>query len=161
MIDTHCHLTHELFAGDREEVIGHALESGIDRMITIACTIEEGEECLQLAEEYEQLFCTIGTHPHESDRESDQLSAISDQRLRALLQSEKVVGVGEIGLDYYYENLERSCQISVFRQQLSLAKELNLPAVIHCREAMNDVIAVLNEVGHEKFVLHCCTYAYE
>lgn len=158
MIDTHCHLADPQFDADRADVIARAHAAGVERMVTIADTLEEGEKCLRIAEKNEHIFCTIGVHPHHASawRDGD------DVRLRALLAaSPKVVAVGEIGLDYHYDRSPRDVQRSVFREQLLIAKELRLPAVVHCREAVDDVWEIVAAAAPPRIVVHCCTERWE
>lgn len=122
-------------------------------MITIADSLEEGEKCLEIAEKYDDMFCTIGVHPHHAKDWNDG----DIDRMKALLASPNAKAVGEIGLDYHYDFSPRETQQKVFRAQLVLAKELGLPAVVHCREAVADVRSIIEEVDAGPFVLHCCT----
>ncbi len=172
MIDSHCHLAAPQFSDDLEAVLDRARAAGIERMVCIGDTMEESERGLEIAEKYEpahqsasgarcgapQIFCTVGVHPHcAKDWPVD-----GEKRLRTLVsQSDKVRGIGEIGLDYHYDLSPRDIQRSVFRVQLMLAKELSLPAVIHCREAVEDVWTIVDEIKPEKIVIHCCTEKWE
>ena len=158
MIDSHCHLADPQFDADTDAVIARALAAGVETMITIADTFEEGEKCVQIAEKYDQLYCTIGVHPHGSKQWNEQ----SGETLRTLLSSsEKVVAVGEIGLDYHYDNSPRDVQRRVFQEQLAIASECELPVVVHNRESIDDLHRILREVPPEKMVLHCCTEKWE
>ncbi len=170
VIDSHCHLADKAFNPDRESVIARAFEAGVKRMVTIADTVDEGEKCLEIAAKYEHIFCTIGVHPHHAK----EWKAGDGDRLKAMIgSSQKVVGVGEIGLDYHYDFSPRDVQQKVFREQLLIAKELGLPSVVHCREAPDqslragpgqaiaDVRAIVEEVDAGPFVLHCCTEKWE
>lgn len=158
MIDTHCHLADKAFDADREVVLQRAREVGVSHMIVIADSLDEGEKCLVIAAAHDDVSCTIGVHPHRAKdwRTSD------DERLRMMLRSsKKVVAVGEIGLDYHYDYSPRDVQQEVFRTQLVIAKELELPAVVHCREAIADVRRIIEDVDAGPFVLHCCTEAWD
>lgn len=158
MIDTHCHLADKQFSSDRDQVIARAQEQGIDRMITIADSISESRECLQIAQKFERVFCTVGVHPHHAKdwKPEDQ------EALRAMAASSpKVRAIGEIGLDYHYDFSPREAQRPVFRVQLALAQELKLPAVVHCREAIADVRVDLKGRDLSRVVLHCCSEAWE
>ena len=158
MIDSHCHLADPQFSSDLEEVIARANAVGIDRMVTISDSLDEGDLCLYIAEKYDQVFCTIGVHPHEASK----WKVESGKRLRTLLQSsDKVVAVGEIGLDYHYMNSPKEDQIKVFRDQIEIAKELGLPIVVHNRESIEDMMPVIRELQPQKMVLHCCTEKWE
>ncbi len=154
MIDSHCHLADAKFADDLPEVIARAEEHGVEAMICIADSLEEGKKCLQLAEEYDQLFCTVGVHPHCA---KDWQAGDGDRLRRMMLSSHKAKAVGEIGLDYHYDLSPRDVQKRVFREQLEVAKELNLPAVIHNRESIADLWQTVQEVNPPSAVLHCCT----
>ncbi len=157
MIDSHCHLADKAFAGDLPEVLLRAEEHGVEAMVTIGDSLEESRRCIELAEVRDQVFCTVGVHPHNAKdwRDGD------GQRLRALAQSSpKVKAIGEIGLDYHYDHSPRDVQRRVFREQLAIAKELNIPAVIHCREAIADVRKILEEMWPIACVIHCCTEAW-
>ncbi len=154
MIDSHCHLADKAFDSDFADVLLRAEEHGISAMVTIADSLSEADECVRLAEEYEQLFCTVGVHPHNAKDWQDG----DDQKLRVLVaRCPKVKAIGEIGLDYHYDFSPREAQQHAFRAQLALAKELKLPAVIHCREAIDDLCATIAEINPPSFVVHCCT----
>lgn len=158
MIDSHCHLADKQFTSDLVAVIRRASDAGVTTMVTIADSLKEAEQCIAIAEKNENIFCTVGVHPHEAKgwREGD------EKILKTLVaSSQKVKAVGEIGLDYHYDNSPRDVQRSVFRTQLVLAQELDLPVVIHCREAVGDITTILGEVPPTKGVLHCCTERWE
>ena len=154
MIDSHCHLADIKFSSDLSDVLLRAEEHGIDAMITIADTLKESRECIKIAEEYLQVFCTVGVHPHVAKHWQD---GDVDQMKRLIKSSSKVKAIGEIGLDYHYDNSPRDVQRDVFRTQLVLAKELDMPVVIHCRNAIVDLKKIINEVSHSPYVIHCCT----
>lgn len=138
-------------------MIARARLAGVSPMVTIADSLEEAELCIKIAEEHEDIFATVGVHPHKSSEWSE----VSGQRLMNLVRSsKKVKAVGEIGLDYHYDFSPRDAQKAAFKTQLLLAKELDLPAVIHCREAVSDVKMILQETSTTRFVLHCCTEAW-
>ncbi|OGJ56102.1 hypothetical protein A2706_02150 [Candidatus Peribacteria bacterium RIFCSPHIGHO2_01_FULL_51_35] len=158
MIDSHCHLADAKFAADLPDVIARATKNGVDRMVTIADTLEEAEKCIAIAEKHPQIFATVGVHPHEAKswKQGD------DDRLRLLVQSsKKVKAVGEIGLDYHYDFSPRDTQREVFALQLKIAKEIKKPAVIHCREAVEDLWMIIEKEKPASLVLHCCTEKWE
>ncbi len=157
MIDSHCHLADKAFEPDRMQVIARANNAGVSVMVTIGDTIEESEKCLRIAEKYDRLYFAAGVHPHHAKDWNDG----DVGRLKELLASPKAKAVGEIGLDYHYDFSPRDVQKTVFRAQLALAKELGIPAVVHCREAIADVRAIVEEVDAGPFVLHCCTEKWE
>ena len=158
MIDSHCHLADAQFEGDLLDVIARAKEAGVEQMVTIADSLEEAEKCLQIAEQYDQIFCTVGVHPHHAKdwRPGD------GEKIKKMLQtSKKARAVGEIGLDYHYDHSPRGTQRAVFLEQLTIAKELGLPSVVHCREAVKDIRTIVEEVEPLQLVLHCCTEKWE
>ncbi len=158
MIDSHCHLADSKFAQDLPEVIARAKRARVDRMIVIGDTIRESEECLLLTEKYPELFCAVGVHPHGAKdwKEGD------DSLLQMFVHSSpKVRAIGEIGLDFHYDFSPREIQHQVFRTQLLLAKELQMPAVVHCREAVAEIRAVIEEVKPPRVVIHCCSERFE
>lgn len=158
MIDSHCHLADTQFEKDLSAVLRRAREAGVERCIAIADSLEEGERCLEIVAKYEEVFCTLGVHPHVSS----QWSVGSKQQLVTMIHSsKKVVAVGEIGLDYFYDNSPRDIQQEVFRMQLQLAKELSLPAVVHCRDAVEDIRKIIADVDPPSLVVHCCTEKWE
>jgi TatD DNase family protein len=150
-IDTHCHLEMDQFDGDREEVIKRAFDAGFEALITIASDPESNEQAIALAHAHDNIYCTVGVHPHEA-RFVD--NALLD-KIRAWAKDEKVVAIGETGLDYHYDNSPREKQREVFRAHLKIARETNLPVVIHVREADADAIEILKEERPERAVLHC------
>lgn len=154
MIDSHCHLADAKFDADRAEVIARAKAAGIERMITIADDLNEAQKCLHIAEKFEHIFCTVGVHPHNAKTWNTQSGAA----LKTLAaRSKKTVAIGEIGLDYHYDFSPREMQRAVFREQLTIADDLDLPVVVHCREAVEDVWQIVDELRPGKLVLHCCT----
>ncbi|MFH0770448.1 MAG: TatD family hydrolase [Candidatus Peregrinibacteria bacterium] len=158
MIDSHCHLTDKAFSSDLDAVIERASQAGVSTIITIADSIQESEKALRITQKYEHIFCTIGVHPHHAHS----WQASDATTVRALVgSSRKVRGIGEIGLDYHYDFSPRDIQKKVFREQMEIAVQLKLPAVIHCREAIGDVKAVLKDFPAARAVLHCCSERWE
>lgn len=158
MIDSHCHLADAAFDADRAEVVERAKRAGVTNMVCIADSIEESERCRTVAEQFAGVFWTVGVHPHKAsafDLKSD------PERMRAALQHSACRAVGEIGLDYHYMNSPKHVQQQAFEAQLALAKDLDVPAVVHCREAVEDVWAITNHVRPKRLVIHCCTERWE
>ncbi|PKN00140.1 MAG: hydrolase TatD [Elusimicrobia bacterium HGW-Elusimicrobia-2] len=151
MIDTHCHLTDKKFASDRDAVISRAREAGVKRMI---CVLTEfAPEDISLFNDLisrDGIWGAAGCHPHEADG-YEKIKGI----LPGLLENKKIVALGEIGLDYHYDNSPREIQIDVFEKQLQMAKEKKLPVIVHCREAGDDCAAVLKNFRDVKTLLHC------
>ncbi|MFH1670124.1 MAG: TatD family hydrolase [Patescibacteria group bacterium] len=168
MIDSHCHLADRKFTHDLDQVLKRAHEAGVEKIVTIADTLKESGQCIQIAEKYPNVFATAGVHPHAAKNWQE----LDSEKLKSMMKlSPKVRAIGEIGLDYYYDqpsqklrpvgNSPRDAQRDVFKVQLQLAKELDVPVVIHCRNAIGDLRSIIEEVDHQKIVLHCCTEKWE
>lgn len=158
MIDSHCHLADKQFTRDLNEVLHRAHEVGVDRTICIADDLIEAERCIAITNAYASVFATVGVHPHHAKYWKDSDS----ERIKQLIQSSnKVVALGEIGLDYHYDNSPRDVQRNVCEVQLALAKELELPAVIHNRDSIADLMQIMDRMKPQKAVLHCCTEKWE
>ena len=153
-IDTHCHLTDE-YCKDREntDIIKRAVDAGVGVMICPTASPDDIETAIRLSEENNNIFCTIGIHPEYAPMDIE--SCLTDK----ILQHPRVVGVGEIGLDYHYGMDNRTQQIDMFLQQLDIAKKHNLPVAIHTREAENDTADILN--GDVGGVMHCYTSSWD
>ncbi len=149
--DSHCHLTDERFVGEASTVAARARDAGAERFVIIASNEEDADKALAIAEEVE-MWSTAGVHPHEATRHAAGLDHV-----RELLETEeRVVAVGETGLDYYYDNSPRRIQRESFERQLQLAAELGLPVVVHSREADADTISMMRSAGDAVTgVLHC------
>ncbi len=158
MIDSHCHLADTQFDNDLTDVIAKAHKAGITDMVTIADSLPEAEKCLEIAEKYAHIFCTSGVHPHHA---KDWKKGDSDRLKELIASSKKMKAVGEIGLDYHYNFSPKGMQKAVFLEQLTIAKELGLPAVVHCREAVDDIRTIVQEVEPLQIVIHCCTEKWE
>ncbi|MHC4738414.1 MAG: TatD family hydrolase [Planctomycetota bacterium] len=153
LIDTHCHLGFEQLADDVEAVVARSIESGVTAWITIGTDTQQNKKAVELADKFENMYAAIGIHPHDAkDVNSRTLT-----ELRELAQSPKVVAIGETGLDFHYNFSEQSVQRRVFAAQLKIAAELNLPVIIHSREAFDDTIDILERhgAGVKKVVFHC------
>jgi len=157
-IDSHCHIDGPEYDADREEVIARAREAGVTTMLNVGTGDPHSgaiDRAVDLAEKHEGIYAAVGVHPHDAKL----FDNAAEQRLLDLVrQSTRVIAWGEIGLDYHYEHSPRDVQREVFRRQLRLAREQNLPVVIHSREADDDTITILREVltGYQRGgVLHC------
>jgi TatD DNase family protein len=179
LIDTHCHLEMKEFDNDRDEVIRRAKESGIEAMITISSDPESITKCIELSEKYDFIYASVGIHPHDAkdfdegiyNQLKDLILSGKDLKLNSALslpagrqgsqlsapttRGGKVVAIGETGLDYHYDHSPRKIQQEVFLRHLHLAKESNLPAIIHSREAGTDTLKILRGSGLNKGVMHC------
>ncbi|HMG73491.1 MAG TPA: TatD family hydrolase [Pyrinomonadaceae bacterium] len=157
-IDSHCHIDGPEYGSDREEVIARARDAGVSTMLNVGTGDPNSgtlERAVGLAEKHSEIYAAVGVHPHDAKLFDD----AAEQRLLNLVrQSKRVIAWGEIGLDYHYDHSPRDTQREVFRRQLRLAREQNLPVVIHSREADDDTIAILSEelTGYKRAgVLHC------
>jgi len=151
LIDTHCHLDFPDFDVDREEVIGRAKKEGVSCIVNIGSSLENSRHSVELAKKYDFIYATVGIHPHEADS-FDQ--GIFDE-IKRLAKSDKVVAIGEIGLDYFKNYSKAENQKKLFVSLVGLAKELTLPIVIHCRDAQDDVLKFIKPILPHKIVVHC------
>ncbi len=152
--DSHCHLTDTAFRDDREAVLHRAHAVGVTRLVTIASSVDDAEAAVRLARSKEGVWCTAGVHPHEAGAAGE--DAID--RVRALTAAPVVVAIGETGLDYHYDHSPRDVQRSLFDRHLALGAELDLPVVVHARDADSDVAASLRKAPDGvRGVLHCFT----
>ncbi len=152
LIDTHCHLDMEIFDGDIKEVVKRANEANIKYIVNVGSDREGNIKGLTLSSEYPQVYSAVGIHPHEAKT----LDVSLLKEIKGWIQQPKIIAVGEIGLDYHYLNSPKGVQIEVFRRQIALAKEFNLPIIVHSREAKNDTLRILREEGTDTpGVLHC------
>ena len=160
IVDSHCHLDYEGLHEQLPAVLARAEAAGVGLMLSISSRVKQRERILAIAETYENVFCTIGTHPHHAHEELD----VTVADLVALAAHPKVVGIGEAGLDYFYDKSPRTAQMTGFRNHIAAARETGLPLVIHSREAEDDTRAVLEEEmarGAFKAVLHCFTSRHD
>lgn len=152
IIDTHCHLDFKDFDKDRDSVIDRAKNSGVSRIINVASSIEGTHRSIELAKKYDIVYASIGVHPHEAVSVTDKV--IED--FRALAKNEKVVAIGEIGLDYYRNLSPKDAQIAAFEKFIKLAQELSLPLIIHARDADEDVLNILTQysIPNTQYPIH-------
>ncbi|UUZ91663.1 TatD family hydrolase [Paenibacillus sp. P25] len=159
LIDTHAHLNASAFDEDRQEVIQRALDKGIRRIVNVGFNRETIPSSIALAEQYDFIYSTVGWHPTDAgDMKPEDL-----EWLESLCRHEKVVAIGEIGLDYYWDTTPKELQHQVFREQIRLARKLGMPIVIHNRDAHHDVVQILREEkAHEVGgVMHCFSGGWE
>lgn len=158
MIDSHCHLADKQFTEDLSEVLQRAHLAGVERIIAIADSLTESEDCIRIAEKYDQIFCTVGVHPHAS---KEWVTGCGARLATLASSSSKVKAIGEIGLDYHYDFSPRDVQKKVFAEQLMISRALHLPVVVHNRESIADLKELLKEYPPVGMVLHCCTEQWE
>lgn len=156
LVDSHCHLDFSDFADDLDGIVSRAEAAGIARMVTISTRVRRIEALLAITARFPNVYCSVGTHPHQADEED----GISSDELIALTRRPKVVALGEAGLDYFYEHGSREAQARGFRTHIAAARATGLPLVIHTREADEDCGRILDEEmtkGAFRAVLHCYT----
>lgn len=156
LVDSHCHLDFPDFQEELDAVVGRARAAGISRMVTISTRVGKFPAVRAVAERFDDVFCSVGTHPHHAAEEPD----VTVADLVAAARHPKTVAIGEVGLDYHYDNSPREAQEQGFRRHIAASRETQLPLVIHAREADDDVANILedeNAKGAFPFVLHCFT----
>ena len=156
LVDSHCHLDFPDFADDLDGIVARAEAAGVGRMVTISTRVKRLDALLKITERFPNVFCSVGTHPHQADEED----GITPDELIALTRHPKVVALGEAGLDYFYEHGSPAAQERGFRAHIAAARATDLPLVIHTREADVDCARILtDEMAHGAFkaVLHCYT----
>ena len=154
LVDSHCHLDFPDFAEERGAVVARAVAAGVGMMVTISTRVRRFESILAISETYENVFCSVGTHPHNAGEEAD----VSTGELVDLSAHSKVVAIGEAGLDYFYDRSPRDVQADVFRRHIDAARRTGLPLVIHSRDADSDMEVILRDEGGKgafPFILHC------
>jgi TatD DNase family protein len=169
LIDTHCHLSHYKKADLKPVIeraltpfdVGHAKKANVKKMITVACTLEETADCLAIADEYGNIWATAGIHPTQL---TDNIEADLERIFEYAKNEEKIVAIGETGLDYYHDRAEHNLQAVYFIGQLNIADQLGKPAIIHCRGGKNpgeneqafiDMIKILDDEKFSNGVMHC------
>nr|WP_321459074.1 TatD family hydrolase [uncultured Cohaesibacter sp.] len=154
LVDSHCHLDFPDFQEELDDVVRRANLAGVSHMVTICTRIRKFDEIKAIAERYDNIFCSVGTHPHNADEELD----YSAEDIAKLAEHPKCVAIGEVGLDYFYDNAPREAQAEGFRRHIKAARMTGLPLCIHTRDAEDDTIAILKEGMEEgafPALLHC------
>lgn len=156
LIDSHAHLMDEQYNNDLEDVIKNAVDNGVEKIINIGYSKETSKQAIEIAEKHEFIYAVVGMHPDECNEEVD-ISFVKE-----FSQNNKVVAIGEIGLDYHYDGHNKELQKKYFIEQIKLANELNLPVVIHSRDADMDMLEILktNKIKNN-FVMHCFSSSVE
>lgn len=156
LIDTHAHLDFDDYNQDREEVFKRARKIGVEKIVNIGADLEGSRRAVGLAEKHAFVYASVGIHPHEADTVNEKSLA----EIKTLAASPKVKAIGECGLDFYYDNSPREIQKEAFKKQLQLALELELPVVVHSREAAVETLEILDQTADfaENLIFHC--YAY-
>ncbi|RWH75914.1 TatD family hydrolase [Mesorhizobium sp.] len=154
LVDSHCHLDFPDFAEERAAIVDRALAAGVGRMVTISTRVRRFQQILEIAETFNEVYCSVGTHPHNA---AEELDVTADELVR-LAEHPKVVAIGEAGLDYHYDKAPRDAQAQGFRTHIAAARRTGLPLVIHARSADDDMASILEgETGKGAFpfILHC------
>ena len=151
LFDTHAHLNDPAFDEDREELMAGLRDKGIGYVMNAGCSLQSSKDIIAMAENYPWLYASVGSHPDSADEVNDDVI----EEYRQLCRHEKVKAIGEIGLDYYYEDIPREIQKNAFRMQMALAQEVDLPVIIHEREAHDDGMRIVKEFPKVKGVFHC------
>ena len=159
LIDSHAHLDDDRFDKDRDELIKSLESNGISRVINPGADLPSSIKSVKLSEEYENIYAAVGVHPHSADEMDEGTIEV----LRAFGNREKVVAIGEIGLDYHYDNSPRDIQRKWFQRQIKLANELNLPIIVHSREADQETFDIIKSQsdGNLTGVIHCYSGSVE
>jgi len=154
VIDSHCHLDLPKFEGEVSDIVSRAHDNGVKAMVTISIMVENFDPILDIAENHEHVYCTVGTHPHHADKEPD----VTADDLIKIATHEKVVGIGEAGLDYFRNNSPVADQKRAFLEHIDAARQTGLPLIIHNRDSDGDMISMLRaEMEKGKFtpLMHC------
>lgn len=151
IIDTHCHIQFKPLVNDLKSVIHRAHEAGVGKMIVVGCDIESTRAAIEIAEEHDGIYAAVGLHPQDSKKLTGEMWS----KFCEMAKHEKVVAIGETGLDFFKEYSPREIQISVLKQHIQLAKELDLPLIIHNRNSDEKCLEILQEEGVKNAVFHC------
>ena len=151
LFDTHAHLDDARFDEDRETLLRELPQKGIGLLMDPGCSLPSSRAALALAEKHQWIYAAVGSHPDDADQVNDDTM----EAYRRLAQSPRVKAIGEIGLDYHYEDIPREVQQETFRKQMALARELDLPVIIHEREAHEDGLRIVSEFPDVTGVFHC------
>ena len=160
--DTHAHYDDEKFKEDREEVLNKIFKAGVTRCINMGCDIKSSIKAIEIAGNYEHIYCGVGLHPEEIPQNEEELLKTISQIKELATENKKVVVIGEIGLDYYWRQDNKKKKKEAFIKQIELANELKLPVSIHTRDAIDDMISIIRKYKIENSgVLHCCPFNRE
>ncbi|RED51086.1 TatD family hydrolase [Aestuariispira insulae] len=161
LVDSHCHLDYlERDGQDLDAVVERARDAGVETLVTISTKLSGFPQVLAIAERYDNVYCTVGVHPHEAEAEPD----VTSEQLVELAQHEKVIGIGETGLDYFYEHSPRELQQRSFLAHIEAARQTQLPLIVHTRDADDDTVSMLQaeyQKGAFPGVIHCFSSTQE
>ena len=151
LFDSHAHLNDEAFDQDRPDLLETFRDAGVGLVMNAGCSLASSREGIALAEAYPWIYCSVGTHPDTADEVNEEVLEV----YRQMCSHPKVKAIGEIGLDYYYETIHRDAQMRAFRMQMQLAEELDMPVIVHERDAHEDGMSIVKEFPKVKGVFHC------
>jgi len=152
LFDTHAHLNDPAFDPDREALMESFAAAGVGLVMNAGCSLESSRDIVAMAEKYPWLYASVGSHPDSANEVNEE---VLEEYRKLCKLSDKVKAIGEIGLDYYYEDIPRDIQQKAFRMQMALAQELDLPVIVHERDAHNDGMMIVKEFPKVKGVFHC------
>ena len=157
MIDTHCHINDIKYDKDVKEVISRAVKSGVEKMICVGTDLKTSEKALELANQYREIYATVGYHPHESkDAQKGYLYEFEE-----MSKNPKVVAIGESGLDYHYNISPKNIQKKIFREQIELSQDIGLPIIMHNRNSKEDLLSIIELTNLDYGVVHCFSENWE
>ena len=151
LFDTHAHMNDPAYDEDRAEVLLGLKDKGVELMMNVGCCLDSSKDCIAMAEQYPFVYASVGSHPDSADEVNEEVI----EQYRQMASHPKVLAIGEIGLDYYYETIPREIQQKAFRMQMLLAKELNMPVIVHERNAHDDGMRIVKEFKGVTGVFHC------
>lgn len=154
-VDTHCHVQFDDYELDPDEVIAAAIETGVTRMLCVGCTLQDSRRAVEFAARHRSIWASVGIHPHEAKLYVSNDEAL--QEFRSLATKPRVVAIGEIGLDYYYNHSNKQDQAEMLRFQLTIAQEYDLPVIFHVRNAFDDFFAIVDDFEGIRGVIHSFT----
>ncbi len=155
LVDSHCHLDYFNKPGEQAQIVARAVEAGVGEMVTIGVTLKQSQEILAIAEQFENVWACVGVHPNHA---ADVLPVVEPEVLAKLAEHPKVIGIGESGLDYFYDSAPKDVQEQNFRSNIRAARLAGIPICIHARDADSDIARILREEragGYFNFLLHC------
>ena len=150
-VDTHSHYDDKMFDADRDEVLEKLYDRGVGAVITVGCAVNESRAAMEIAKKHRSVYFASGLHPELVSNAPDNWY----DEIKAMAMADKAVAVGEIGLDYHFEGYDKDLQLECFEKQLKLAKELDLPVIVHSRDAAEDTLILLKKYAPVKGVMHC------
>ena len=152
LFDTHAHVNDPAFDEDREELLAALPDKGVTLMLNAGCSLASSKDCVALAQKYPYIYASVGTHPDTADEVNEE---VLEEYRKLCKLNPKVKAIGEIGLDYYYETIPREIQQKAFRMQMELARELDMPVIVHERDAHQDGLDIIRQFPEVHGVFHC------